>query len=162
MRIGVVSDTHDRLPAGLYRALEGVDEVLHAGDVVSAETLVELEAVAPVVAVHGNMDEAELAATLPPERLLERDGMRIALVHGHLQRIGTIDDFVEKYGPIRPDVVVFGHSHEALSRVRDGIHYFNPGTAGGVGADPTIGILTIEDGTFALEHVPVQRWQVGQ
>lgn len=153
MRIGVVSDTHDRLPAALFAALDGVKEILHAGDVVSADALTELEAVAPVTAVHGNMDPADLVAALPPHRLLERGGVRIALIHGHRQRRGEIDDFAERFARTAPAIVIFGHSHEALSETRGGVHYFNPGTAGGVGAAPTIGLLTIEDGSFTLAHV---------
>jgi hypothetical protein len=155
VRIGVVSDTHDRLPAGLFRALEGVDEILHAGDLVSEDVLIELGAVAPVVAVHGNMDPPGLAARLPAERLVERDGVRVAIEHGHRRGRTTVEDFAGKYGASRPDLVVFGHTHEALSREVDGVRYFNPGTAGGVGAEPTIGILTIADGRFSIEHVAV-------
>lgn len=148
-----MSDTHDRLLPALFEALTGVEEILHAGDLCSEDVLVELEAVAPVVAVHGNMDPPELAAKLPPERLLEREGVKIALLHGHRQGGAAVDDFVEKYALIGPDVVIFGHTHEPLSRVWDETHYFNPGTAGGVGADPTIGILEIRDGAVTLEHV---------
>lgn len=156
MRIAVVSDTHDHLPPGLFRALEGVDEILHAGDLVSEDVLIELGAVAPVVAVHGNMDPPELAGCLPAERLVEREGIRIAIEHGHCRGRTTVEDFAEKYGPTGPDLVVFGHTHEALSREVDGVLYFNPGTAGGVGADPTIGILTIEGGTFSIDHVQIR------
>lgn len=148
-----MSDTHDRLLPPLFEALTAVDEILHAGDLCSEDVLVELEAVAPVVAVHGNMDPPALAAKLPPERLLDRGGVKIALVHGHRQGAARVDDFVEKYALIGPDVVIFGHTHEALSQVWDETHYFNPGTAGGVGADPTMGILVIADGAFTLEYV---------
>lgn len=159
MTIGVVSDTHDRLPAALFTALAGVDEILHAGDVVSTEALIELEAIAPVTAVHGNMDEIDLVAALPPHRLLERAGVRIALIHGHRQRRGDVDDIARRFANEGPDVVIFGHSHEALSEVRDGVHYFNPGTAGGVGAAPTIGRLTIEGGSFSLVHVALESYK---
>lgn len=153
MRIGIVADTHDRLPAALHEALEGVDEILHAGDVCTRGTLAGIETIAPVVAVHGNMDEPELARALPAERLLKREDVRIAILHGHRQRPGRLDDFLEKYRVIAPDLVIFGHSHEALSREWAGIRYFNPGTAGGVGADPTCGLLTVEDGRLEIEHV---------
>lgn len=153
MRIGVVADTHDRVPAALFDALAGVDEILHAGDVAGRDALIELEAIAPVTAVRGNCDEPALARALPPERLLERRGVRIALIHGHRQRKGRIDDFVEKYRVLAPDLVIFGHSHEPLDRVWDEVRYFNPGTAGGVGNDPTCGLLTIEDGGWRIERI---------
>lgn len=153
MKIGVVSDTHDRVLGALFEALEGVDEVLHAGDIAGEDALTEIEAIAPVTAVHGNMDDAAVRRRLPDELLLERESVRIALLHGHRQGRARVDDFVEKYGVIRPDLVIFGHTHEALSRVWDGIHYFNPGTAGGVGGDATCGLLTVVDGAFEIEHV---------
>ncbi|MBW3660629.1 MAG: YfcE family phosphodiesterase [Gemmatimonadetes bacterium] len=153
MRIGVVSDTHDRVLGALYEALEGVDEVLHAGDIASQDALVEIEAIAPVTAVYGNMDEAALRQRLPPELLVEREGVKIALVHGHRQGRARVDDFVEKYAVIRPDLVIFGHTHEPLSRVWDEVRYFNPGTAGGVGGDATCGLLTVVDGAFEVEHL---------
>lgn len=153
MKIGIVSDTHDRVLGALFEALEGVDEILHAGDVASEDALVEIEAIAPVTAVHGNMDDAELRARLSPELLLEREGVKIALLHGHRQGRARVDDFVEKYSVIAPDVVIFGHTHEPLSRVWDEVHYFNPGTAGGVGGDATCGLLTVVDGAFELEHL---------
>lgn len=153
MRIGVVSDTHDRVPGSLYEALAGVDEILHAGDIATEDALVEIEAIAPVTAVYGNCDEQKLAGRLTPELLLEREGIKIALLHGHRQGKGRVDDFVEKYGVIRPDLVIFGHTHEPLDREWDRIRYFNPGTAGGVGGDATCGILTVRDGAFEVEHV---------
>ncbi|HUP00481.1 MAG TPA: metallophosphoesterase family protein, partial [Gemmatimonadota bacterium] len=72
MRIGIVSDTHDRILPDLFRALAGVDEILHAGDICTAEALAEIEVIAPVTAVHGNMDERALFERLPEERRLER------------------------------------------------------------------------------------------
>lgn len=153
MKIGVVSDTHDRVLGALFEALDGVEEILHAGDIASEDALTEIEAIAPVTAVHGNMDDAELRARLSPELLLDREGIRIALLHGHRQGHARVDDFVEKYSVIGPDLVIFGHTHEPLSRVWDEIRYFNPGTAGGVGRDATCGLLTVVDGAFEIEHV---------
>ncbi|HUP01574.1 MAG TPA: metallophosphoesterase family protein [Gemmatimonadota bacterium] len=153
MRIGIVSDTHDRILPELFRALAGVDEILHAGDVCTAEALAEIEVIAPVTAVHGNMDERALFERLPEERRLERGGFTIALLHGHRARRGRLEDFVTRYRDSSPDLVVFGHSHEPLSEAVQGTRYFNPGTAGGIGRSPTAGILTIEDGELAVRHV---------
>ncbi len=155
MKIGVVSDTHDRVLGALFEALDGVEEILHAGDIASEDALTEIEAIAPVTAVHGNMDDAGLRARLSPELLLDREGIRIALLHGHRQGRAQVDDFVEKYSVIGPDLVIFGHTHEPLSRVWDRVHYFNPGTAGGVRGDATCGLLTVVDGVFEIEHVPL-------
>lgn len=154
MRLALVSDTHDRVPAGLHRVLEGVDEILHAGDMCGRDALAEIETIAPVTAVRGNMDRPPLADETPPELLLDRGELRIALVHGHLlRRHRMLDDLIEKYRVIRPDVVVFGHTHEAVSRKWETTLYVNPGTAGGVGAAPTCAILEVVDGRCTVEHV---------
>ncbi|MDX1623856.1 MAG: YfcE family phosphodiesterase [Gemmatimonadota bacterium] len=155
-RIGVVSDTHDRILPDLREALAGVDEILHCGDLCHTDVLDELEAIAPVLAVHGNMDERELVDRLPAERLVERGEIRIAMIHGHRQGRARVDDFVEKYRVIAPALVLFGHTHETVSRVWDETHYFNPGTAGGVGADPTCGLLEVRGGEFSIEHVDLE------
>ena len=163
MKIALVSDTHDRLPAALFAALRGVDEILHAGDVTTFDTLAELEAVAPVVAVRGNCDAMDLAARLPEERVVERGGVRILLLHGHRAGRLTPEALAARASGDPPDVLVFGHTHDAVSRVVGGVHVFNPGTAGGVGADASFGLLSIDaDGGWSLEHVALERWHAGQ
>jgi hypothetical protein len=153
MRIGIVSDTHDRVLPELHAALAGVDEILHAGDIASAEALAEIETIAPLIAVAGNMDDTALAHRLPAETLLERDGVRIALVHGHRVGHASVDDLAERFGDRGVDLVVWGHIHEPVSEERAGVRYFNPGTAGGIGASPTCGLLTVERGRFRIEHL---------
>lgn len=156
MKIGIVSDTHDNVLASLHDALAGVDEILHAGDIASAETLAEIETIAPVTAVRGNMDDRDLADRLPEERLLTRDGIRIALVHGHRVGDASVEAMIERFDELRPDLVVWGHIHEPLSHLRNAVRYFNPGTAGGIGANATCGMLTIKDGRFTIEHVTLK------
>ena len=153
MRIGVVSDTHDRVLAALHEALAGVDEILHAGDVTSAEALAEIETIAPVTAVRGNMDERALADRLPEEELLTRDGVRIALIHGHRLGRASPDDLANQFAGRGVDLVTWGHIHEPVSIEQGGVRYFNPGTAGGIGAPATCGILTLAGHKFTIEHV---------
>jgi hypothetical protein len=153
MRIGIVSDTHDTVLAALHKALSGVDEILHAGDIVSPVALAEIEAIAPVTAVRGNMDEGALADRLPEQELLVRDGIRIVLVHGHRFGRASVDDLAKRFQGRDVDLVVWGHIHEPVSELKGGIRYFNPGTAGGIGARPTCGLLTIEGNKFTIEQV---------
>lgn len=155
MKVGLVSDTHDRVLPGLHSVLDGVDEILHCGDLCSEDVLLELETIARVAAVHGNMDDRRLAERLPVELLLEREGIKIALLHGHALPRLHLDELIGKYRVIAPDLVVFGHSHEILSREWEGTRYFNPGTAGGIGADPTCGMLEIDGEAFSVEHVAI-------
>jgi putative phosphoesterase len=156
LRIGVVSDTHDTVLPALHAALAGVDEILHAGDIASADALEEIETIAPVTAVRGNMDERALADRLPEEQMLTRGGVRIALVHGHRVGRASVDDLANRFEGRGVDLVVWGHIHEPVSKLRDGVRYFNPGTAGGIGADPTCGILTITTESFTIEHVSLR------
>ena len=153
LRIGIVSDTHDVVLAALHDALAGVDEILHAGDIASAGALAEIETIAPVTAVRGNMDERALADRLPEEELLTRGGIRIALVHGHRVGRASPDDLAKRYGSSGVDLVVWGHIHEQVSELRDGVRYFNPGSAGGIGALATCGILTTGAEGFTIEPI---------
>ena len=152
MRIGIVSDTHDRVLSSLHAELADVEEILHAGDVATTETLAEIETIAPVTAVRGNMDERPLADRLPEELVVERGELRIALVHGHHVGRASVDDLAKRYAGRGVDLVIWGHIHEPVSVERDGVRYFNPGTAGGAGAPPTCGLLTIEGCRFRVEH----------
>ena len=153
MKIGIVSDTHDKVLAALHHELAGVDEILHAGDIVSGEALAEIETIAPVTAVRGNMDERALADRLSEEENLTRGDVRIALVHGHRVGRASVGDLAERFHGRGVDLVVWGHIHEPVSELRGGVRYFNPGTAGGIGAPPTCGILTIEGDSFRVEHL---------
>lgn len=164
MRYGIVADTHNRVLASLFDTLAGVEEIFHAGDICRRKVLAEIESIAPIVAVHGNCDSRKLVERLPEERRIEREGVTILLVHGHQTGRADVDRMAKRYaaGPSSaaappPDLVIFGHSHQACDVVRGGIRFFNPGTAGGVGTSPTVGILTIQDGRLELEHVELPR-----
>lgn len=129
----MVSDTHvkavghRRLPAALFRALEGVDLILHAGDLVCEEVLIELGAIAPVHAVRGNVDPPELRAKLPKRLELELGNFRIGLIHGDGRDRSRTPDRAEAAFP-NADCVVFGHSHQPLCEWRKGKLLFNPGS----------------------------------
>ena len=154
--LGIVSDTHvnlggkRQLAPQLFEVLQGVDLILHAGDLNTLRVVTDLEALAPVYAVHGNNEDWE-AAQLPRTRIIEVEGCRIGLAHGDM---GVREDLVLFKGvggalsswsaaaalshfedaPI--DCLVFGHSHWPLIhphiRPSDGrsILLFNPGSAG--------------------------------
>lgn len=122
MRVGVISDTHGSLPASVHDAFDGVDRILHAGDIGSSAVITELETIAPVIAVHGNTDPAELAFTLPPRISVAVSGIRFLI--GHILR-----DLVRSGVPADVDVVVFGHTHVPMAERRDGVLLLNPGSA---------------------------------
>lgn len=161
MRIGVVSDTHivsggrRALPPILFEAFEGVDAILHAGDVVCATVLDDLAVLAPVYGVRGNCDPPELWSLLPLQRILEFDGVRIGMIHGHGTNGTTPQRALRTFARANVDCVVFGHSHQPLCLEQDGILLFNPGSPTDRRLEPrfSYGMLTITDGHIAGEIV---------
>jgi uncharacterized protein len=108
------------------RELERADLILHAGDVVTAAVLRELEAHAPVEAVFGNMDEPALQAALPERRVVEVEGARIGLVHIPGPRAGR-EERLSSWFP-GCDAVVYGHTHQPQVEQHGSIWILNPGS----------------------------------
>ena len=146
MKIGIISDTHGLLRAQVFQVFEGVEHVLHAGDVGDPDILVELAAIAPVTAVWGNVDGREIRARVPEVAHLELGGVRIAIVHG--MQFGSPTP--QKVAAAHPDagLVVFGHSHRPLIQQVGPTLAVNPGSAGPRRfKDPvTVALAEIEDG----------------
>jgi putative phosphoesterase len=122
-RIGVISDTHGLLRPEALAALRGSDQIIHAGDIGSPEILQQLAAIAPVSAVRGNVDKGSWALNLHESEVLEVGGVSIYVLHD----IAQLD--------LKPaasgfDVIVYGHSHVPKQEERNGVLYFNPGSAG--------------------------------
>ena len=121
--IGVISDTHGLLRPEAIEALRGSDRILHAGDIGDAPILDALAQIAPVTAIRGNIDTARWARTLPETELVETGDVSIYMVHD----LGQLDLKPEAAG-IR--VVIYGHSHQPKMEEKNGVLYFNPGSAG--------------------------------
>jgi uncharacterized protein len=131
-RVVVTGDTHlgprrrGPLPAALLAACAGADRILHTGDVMTAELLDELAALAPLDGVTGNCDGWEIAARLPAEQTLEIAGVTIALIHD-AGREDVRRPVLRAHFP-GARVVCFGHSHMPLCHDRDGLLLLNPGS----------------------------------
>jgi len=123
MLIGVISDTHGLLRQEALDSLQGVEHILHAGDVGNADILDRLREIAPVTAIRGNIDVHGPCAELPATEAIELAGHFIYMVH-------AIEDLDLNPGVAKIDIVVCGHSHKASAVERDGILYLNPGSAG--------------------------------
>lgn len=121
--LGLISDTHGRLPAEVHRVFNGVDRILHAGDIGDAGIMEELRLIAPVVAVKGNMDWAEWSRKLPETEILTIGDVRIGIVHDLYRRP---DDF-SRTGC---RVIIDGHTHKAQIVDKNGVLHINPGSAG--------------------------------
>lgn len=159
MRIAVLADTHSprhwkACPPAVARALDGVDLILHAGDVCRRETLEELEVFAPVHAVLGNNDGPDVAAWGAPEVLeLDLDGLRVAMLHDSGAAQGRGRRLRRRF----PDahLVVFGHSHIPWDEVTEGQRAFNPGSPTDKRRQPrgTIGELVVEGGALVEARI---------
>ncbi|TAK62484.1 MAG: metallophosphoesterase [Dehalococcoidia bacterium] len=123
MLIGAIADTHGHVDPRLAAAFAGVEAIVHAGDVGGEHVLEALRALAPVFAVRGNNDEKLGGLGLPLHADFTLGGVRFHLVH-QLPHARPRHD---------TDVVVFGHSHRALTERREGAVYVNPGAAGRAG-----------------------------
>ena len=149
--IGLVSDTHGLIRPDIFDALEGVELILHAGDVGGAEVLAELATIAPVEAVMGNTD---LPGTPGLSESVEReiDGVRIHVSHGHEVGRPTPERLLAAYPH---DVIVYGHTHRQLITRAEGRLVINPGAAGPrrFSLMPTVGRLAIEGGRADVELV---------
>ena len=123
MRIGIISDTHGLLRPEAERALQGVDRIVHAGDVGDPEILTRLKRIAPVFAVRGNVDTSPWAQVLPLTTVVEAEGASLYVLHN----LRELD--------LRPDggkfdFVISGHTHQPEQAEKNGVLYINPGSAG--------------------------------
>ena len=150
--IGLISDTHGQVRADVHRALAGVAFILHAGDVCGDEVLMELDLIAPTIAVRGNCDDPDHPRLARQIERVER-GVRIHVSHGHELGAPTVDRLLAAYDA---DVIVYGHTHLPLiARANDRL-VVNPGAAGPRRFDivPSVARLTIgADGEVDVEVV---------
>ena len=143
--LGLISDTHlpDRLrtlPPAVFEALDGVDLILHAGDVGALTVLDQLSAIAPVIAVHGNDDSEEAIRELPRQQVLSAAGHRLLLTHSHYPdraeelAMRRIDDWPPKLARLAgwakaagASILVYGHTHVPMNVMFEGVRLVNPG-----------------------------------
>lgn len=146
--IGVIADTHGLVRPEALAALEGVDLILHAGDVGAPEVLDELFAIAPLVVVRGNNDTAAWANALRLTEVVHLDGASIFLVHDTASV--SFDPRASGYA-----AVVHGHSHSPRCEVQAGVLWFNPGSAGPrrFKLPVAVGRLWVESGTITGELI---------
>jgi uncharacterized protein len=121
--LGVISDTHGLVRLEAVKALEGVETIIHAGDIGTPEVLEALHAIAPVVAVRGNNDEGDWAHALPETEVVEVGGVVLYVLHD----VNTLD-----LDPVAAGfhAVISGHSHRPAMSKRQGVLFLNPGSAG--------------------------------
>ena len=149
--IGVISDTHDLLRPEAVVALQGAEHIVHAGDVGDPAILEKLKQIAPVTAVRGNVDRGPWAMKVPETNVLECEGVSIYILHDLKQ----LDLKPETAGFA---AVISGHTHVPKQQVRNGLLYFNPGSAGPrrFKLPVSVGKLRILKGTIDAEIIPLE------
>ena len=133
MKIGVVSDTHipkraRELPLIILNAFETVDHIIHAGDILSMHVIQQLEQLAPVTAVAGNVDTSEVKEALGEKKILIAGAFHIGVVHGHGSGGSTIGRAIRAFQQDKLDCIVFGHSHIPFIGHYQNTFMFNPGS----------------------------------
>jgi len=154
MRVVAISDTHSPrfwkgCPPAVAAQLTGADLILHAGDVCTAEVLVELAQFAPVQAVLGNNDGPDVASWGAPETLeLELAGLPVAMIHDSGPAAGRLARLHRRFPAAR--LVIFGHSHIPWDQRDETVRTFNPGSPTDKRRQPygTLGVLEIADGNL--------------
>lgn len=150
MKIGVISDTHGFLDPRIPQLFKDVDHILHGGDVGSPVVLLELENIAPVTAVLGNVD---VGMPLRLTEIVELGGRKF-LLHHIVEPRNLGHNLTEAIGRARPDVVVFGHTHKPFSETLNEILFFNPGYTGKqrFNLPRTAALIHIENGKLRTQH----------
>jgi uncharacterized protein len=152
--IGLISDTHGLVRYGVHHALAGVELILHAGDVGGPDVLDELVTIAPVMAVYGNTDPVGVPG-LEQEIFATIDGVSLHVSHGHELGSPTPEALLARYSQ---DVLVYGHTHQALLRWEGSRLVVNPGAAGPrrFNLRPSVARLTLAKGRANVEVVELE------
>jgi len=149
MRIGVLSDTHltdpsQPLPQEMLADFENVDRIIHAGDWVDRCVYEQLKPLAEIIGIQGNMDHANIRNTFPEIIELDLSGYNIGLTHGWGPPRGIEERILRKF-PKTPDIIIYGHTHQAVFHKKNDLYYFNPGSPTDTltASRCTYGILTL-------------------
>jgi len=149
-RIGIISDTHGMLRPEIAAAFAGVERIIHAGDVGMSLVMMELNKIAPVTAVRGNMDKGLWSRELSFYETVTVGDVKIYVLHN----IAELD-----FDPAAAGfaAVIYGHTHQQMQETRAGVLYFNPGSAGPrrYSLPASVGLITIENSCMRGEIIPL-------
>ena len=152
MRIGVISDTHGMFDHTIVTLFDGVDAIIHAGDIGKLEVISRLEQIAPVIAVEGNNDWFN---QFPTESIQKLAGHTVLIRHifGELHQLQAAD--INMLDRVQPDIVIFGHSHRPYVDRLGRTMLFNPGSAGPkrFTLPRTVGLLSLAENHVDAEII---------
>ncbi len=159
MLIGLISDTHipDRrikLPQTVFDIFNDVDLILHAGDITSQSVIEDLESIAPVHAIEGNMDRVVGEIDLPASKVIEVEGKKIGIVHGEVYPRGDTQQLYYIALELGVDILVSGHSHVAQLEKIKNIILVNPGSPTNPRlSDPSVALMEINGNEISIEFI---------
>jgi len=153
--IGIISDTHGFLPAGVAELFSGVSHIVHAGDVGGMDILTALGRIAPVTAVRGNTDGGEWALKLRATEILEVADVQLYAIHDLAQM-----DLIPQDAGIK--IVCSGHTHIAQIVDHDGVLYVNPGSISRPlhGSAPTVARIHLQNAVATAEIVKLPKMRL--
>ena len=160
-RIGVLSDTHGQLSPDAIRELQGVDHIVHAGDIGGPSILEALSAIAPVTAVAGNQDVGKFGDLLTAEIDADLDGVRVVVGHKRKRLMKRLASGKVGIAPAGgpPQLVVYGHEHAPSASWVDGTLYLCPGSASAPYEEddmPTLAIVEQVDAGLSVRFIPLR------
>ena len=155
MKVGVIADTHGFFHPQIPGVFQGVDRILHAGDVGSHEVFRRLQQIAPLIGVRGNYDQELASHLLPDPSLIDLDGIPTLLTHrliafewstGKEAFARAVHKFVG-----HPKLIIFGHTHFPVAEEVDHLYFLNPGYCGPdpLEWEPSVGILELHAGEIS-------------
>ena len=149
--IGIISDTHGLLRPQAVKALQGVEFIVHAGDLGGPEVLTRLTAIAPVLAVRGNTDKGDWARPLPRNRVVAVDGVQLYVLH-------NLHELDLNPGAAGLAAVIYGHSHRPSLERQEGVLYLNPGSAGPrrFSLPVTLALLRVTEEALTVEFIQLK------
>lgn len=159
MLIGLISDTHipDRrikLPQTVFDIFNDVDLILHAGDITSQSVIDDLESIAPVHAIEGNMDRVVGEIDLPASKVIEVEGKKIGIVHGEVYPRGDTQQLYYIALELGVDILVSGHSHVAQLEKIKNVILVNPGSPTNPRlSDPSVALMEINGNEISIEFI---------
>ncbi|MHA1941054.1 MAG: metallophosphoesterase family protein [Candidatus Hodarchaeales archaeon] len=160
--LGIISDTHvptqkDSIPPEVKKIFKEVDFIVHAGDIESLQATKELEKIAPLIAVSGNMCNTRVKQKYPRKKILNFEGVKIGLTHGSGGAASSPSRLKSIFTPEKPDLIIFGHTHQPMAEVIDDILYLNPGSPISSRYSPsnTVMILQIHNSKYEYEIIDI-------
>lgn len=160
--VGLIADTHipsraQRIPQEVFKAFEKVDFIIHAGDLVELKVIDELEQIAPVLAVQGNMDGPEVSGALPKLDSLKIYDWKIGVMHDPNDLLGTNN--MREIAKLNVfNVFVYGHTHNYFLKWEENILYINPGSPtnpSSFGNKPSVALLKITQEAIKPEIIHI-------